>query len=174
MGFLGSSHAKESASQCRVPGFNSWVRKIAWRRKWQPTPVFLLGKHHGLRSLVGYSPWGHKESYLTKQLTLSFRSPLTFLFPFITSSSSFLFTPCFTFKNLNYLFLSWNWISFILDLISSNAVVWIKSVLLPLICACCCFSLTPFLVILNWGKKPRSLYNLIYWPLDEGCPWDQV
>jgi len=34
----------------------------AWRRKWQPTPVFLLGKSHGQRSLVGYSPWGHKES----------------------------------------------------------------------------------------------------------------
>ena len=32
-----------------------------WRRKWQPTPVFLSGKSHGQRSLVGYSPWGHKE-----------------------------------------------------------------------------------------------------------------
>ena len=37
------------------------VRKIPWRRKWQPTPVFLHGKSHGQRSLVGYSPWGHKE-----------------------------------------------------------------------------------------------------------------
>ena len=34
---------------------------IPWRRKWQPTPVFLPGKFHGYRSLVGYSPWGHKE-----------------------------------------------------------------------------------------------------------------
>ena len=33
-----------------------------WRRKWQPTPVFLSGKPHGQRSLVGYSPWGCKES----------------------------------------------------------------------------------------------------------------
>ena len=32
-----------------------------WRRKWQPTPVLLLGKSHGQRSLVGHSPWGHKE-----------------------------------------------------------------------------------------------------------------
>ena len=32
-----------------------------WRRKWQPTPVFLPGKSHGQRSLVGYSPWGHKR-----------------------------------------------------------------------------------------------------------------
>ena len=33
-----------------------------WRRTWQPTPVFLPGKFHGQRSLVGYSLWGHKES----------------------------------------------------------------------------------------------------------------
>ena len=38
----------------------SWVRKIPWRRKWQPTPVFLPGKFHGQR-LTGYSPWGHKS-----------------------------------------------------------------------------------------------------------------
>ena len=38
-----------------------WVGKIPWRRKWQPTLVFLLGKSHGQRSLVGYSPWGHKR-----------------------------------------------------------------------------------------------------------------
>ena len=43
-------------------GFNPWVGKIPWRRKWQPTPVFLPGKSHGQRSLVGYHPWGHKES----------------------------------------------------------------------------------------------------------------
>ena len=36
--------------------FNPWVRKIPWRRKWQPTPVFLPGESHGWRSLVGYSP----------------------------------------------------------------------------------------------------------------------
>ena len=36
-------------------------RKIPWRREWLPTPVFLPGKSHGQRSLVGYSPWGHKE-----------------------------------------------------------------------------------------------------------------
>ena len=37
-----------------------------WRRKWQPTPVLLPGKSHGWRSLVGYSPWGHKESDTTE------------------------------------------------------------------------------------------------------------
>ena len=42
--------------------FDPWVGKIPWRRKWQPTPVFLPGKPHRQRSLAGYSPWGHKES----------------------------------------------------------------------------------------------------------------
>ena len=40
-----------------------------WRRKWQPTPVFLPGEFHGQRSLAGYSPWGHKESDTTEHLT---------------------------------------------------------------------------------------------------------
>ena len=47
--------------QCGRPGFHPWVRKIPWRRKWQPTPVFLPEKSHGPRSLVGYSPWGRKS-----------------------------------------------------------------------------------------------------------------
>ena len=46
--------------QCGRPGFDPWVGKIPWRRKWQPTPVFLPGKFHGWRSLVGYSPWGRR------------------------------------------------------------------------------------------------------------------
>ena len=45
-----------------------WVRKISCRRKWQPTPVFLPGKSHGWRSLVGYSPWGRKEAHTTERL----------------------------------------------------------------------------------------------------------
>ena len=40
--------------------FGPWVRKISWRRKGQPTAVFLPGESHGQRSLVGYSPWGHR------------------------------------------------------------------------------------------------------------------
>ena len=43
--------------RCKRFGFNPWVGKIPWRRKWQPTPVFLPGEFHGRRSLVGYSPW---------------------------------------------------------------------------------------------------------------------
>ena len=52
---------KEFAFWFRRPGFNSWVRKIPWRRKWQPTPIFLPWKSNGQRSVVGYSPWGRKE-----------------------------------------------------------------------------------------------------------------
>ena len=48
--------------QCRRSEFNPWVRKIPWKRAWHPTPVFLLRKSHGQRSLAGYGPWGHKES----------------------------------------------------------------------------------------------------------------
>ena len=48
--------------------FNPWVGKIPRRGKWQPTTVFLAGKSHGQRSLVGYSPWGHKELDTTEGL----------------------------------------------------------------------------------------------------------
>ena len=54
---------KESACQCRRSKrhrFDPWLGKIPWSRKWQPT-VFLPGKFHGQRSLVGYNPWGCKE-----------------------------------------------------------------------------------------------------------------
>ena len=47
--------SKESTWQCRTLGFESW------RRKWQPTPVFLPGKSHGQRSLAGSNPWGRKK-----------------------------------------------------------------------------------------------------------------
>ena len=48
--------------------FHPWVGKIPWRKKWQPTPVFLPGKSHGRRSLIGYCPWGRKESDTTERL----------------------------------------------------------------------------------------------------------
>ena len=66
---------EESACQykrhrrCR---FNPWVRKI-WRRKWQPTPVFLPAKSHGQRSLVGYGPRGPKEWDTTEPLTFDLK-----------------------------------------------------------------------------------------------------
>ena len=46
--------------------FDPWVGKVPWRRAWQPTPVFLPRESHGQRSLVGYSPWGCKESDTTE------------------------------------------------------------------------------------------------------------
>ena len=56
---------------CRRPGFNPWVRKILWRRKWQPIPIFLPGKSHGQRILAGYSSWGHKELDTAERRTVS-------------------------------------------------------------------------------------------------------
>ena len=58
--------------QCRRPGFDPWVGKIPWRRKWQPTPVLWPGKSHGRRSLVGYCPWGHKDSDRIERLHFHF------------------------------------------------------------------------------------------------------
>ena len=59
-----NSAGKEPACQCRRckrRRFDPWVGTLPWRRKWQPTPVFLPGKFHGQRNLAGYSPWGCKE-----------------------------------------------------------------------------------------------------------------
>ena len=51
-------------------GFDPWVGKIPWRREWLPTPVFLPEEFHGQRSLMGYCPWGCKETDTTERLTL--------------------------------------------------------------------------------------------------------
>ena len=71
-GFLGGSAVQSlpaSADDARDSWVWSWVGKIPWRRAGQPTPVFFPGESHGQRSLVGYSPWGHKESDTTERLT---------------------------------------------------------------------------------------------------------
>ena len=60
-GFPGGSEAKESACNAGDPGLIPGLGRFPWRRKWQPTPVFLPGESHGQRSLVGYSPRGRKE-----------------------------------------------------------------------------------------------------------------
>ena len=52
-----TTDGKESAWSCERPGFNPWIRKMPWKRKWQPTSVFLPGELHGQKSLTGYSPW---------------------------------------------------------------------------------------------------------------------
>ena len=69
-GFPGGSSNKESTCQCRRckrHGFNLWVGRSPWRRKWQPIPVSLPGKSHAQRSLTDYSLWGRKESDTTKR-----------------------------------------------------------------------------------------------------------
>ena len=53
------------------PGSIPGAGRSPWRKAWQPTPVFLPGESHGQRSLVGYSPWGCKESDTTEWLSLS-------------------------------------------------------------------------------------------------------
>ena len=57
-------------------GLIPWVSEIPWRRKWQPTLVFLPGESHGQRNLAGYSPWGHKESDMTERLSTHTRKNL--------------------------------------------------------------------------------------------------
>ena len=55
-----------NAGDVRDMGLIPGSGRPPWRRKWQPTLVFLPGKFHRQRSLVGYSPWGHKESDMTE------------------------------------------------------------------------------------------------------------
>ena len=68
-GLLRWLSGKESACQCRRLGLSPWVGKIPWRRKWQPTMLYLPQESHGQRSLVGYSPQGHKELDTTEWLS---------------------------------------------------------------------------------------------------------
>ena len=71
-GLPGCLSGKESTCQCRSPRrcrFCPWVKKILWRKKWQPTQrVIIPGKS---RSLAGYSSWGHKESDRTEHASSS-------------------------------------------------------------------------------------------------------
>ena len=59
---------KESACHCKRLGFDPWVGKIPWRRKWQPNSVISPEKSHGQRNLAGYSPQDCKESDTTERL----------------------------------------------------------------------------------------------------------
>ena len=105
MGFSGGASGKEPACQCRRHKrheFSSWVQEDPWRRAWQPTPAFLPGESHGLRSLVGYSQRDRKELGITEQLSTqhtraSFNSPQADNWSFILQSEnmtwSFLLLP---------------------------------------------------------------------------------
>ena len=111
-GFPGGSVVKNLPA-VQETGFDSWVRKIPWRRKWQPTPGFLPGESHGQRSLVGYSPWGCKESDTTEWISNKskyhlpppslpcFSYPIpTFLLPLI-QISPFSVAPLVMLQNIN-------------------------------------------------------------------------
>ena len=83
-GLPSGASGKESACQCRRHeghGFDPWVRKIPWRREWQPTPVFLPGESPWTEEpgrLQLYSPWGHKELDTTECCLMNrFRPILT-------------------------------------------------------------------------------------------------
>ena len=72
-----NSCGKESSCQCKRCEFTPWARKIPWRRKWQPIPVFLPGKSSEERSLAGYISWGQKRvrhGLMNKQNNVIFRS----------------------------------------------------------------------------------------------------
>ena len=73
---------------CRRHGFDPWVGKIPWRRKWLPTPVFLPGRSHRQRSLVRYTPWGRKESDTTEHTHMpepqSWNWRITCVFSFVS------------------------------------------------------------------------------------------
>ena len=63
--------ANLTCRRCKRHRFNPWVRKIPWRREWQPTPVCLPRNFHAERSLAGCSPWGRKESDTTEWLSVT-------------------------------------------------------------------------------------------------------
>ena len=54
---------KKSTCQYKICGFDPWLGKISWRRRWEPTAAFLPGKSSGQRSLAGYSPYGRKVEH---------------------------------------------------------------------------------------------------------------
>ena len=69
MGFLGSSAVRNPPASAEDMGSIPESGRSPWRREWQPTPVFLPGKSHGQRNVVGYSPWGPRvrHNLATKQ-----------------------------------------------------------------------------------------------------------
>ena len=83
-GFPGGSDGKASACNVGDQGSIPGLGRPPWRRKWQPTPVLLSGKFHGLRSLVGYSPRGHRESDVTERLHFHFQHFVSVQYSLVT------------------------------------------------------------------------------------------
>ena len=91
-------------------GLDPWVRKIPWRRKWQPTPVLLPGKCRGQRSPLSYSPRGRKSQTRLKTNNKSFHMLISYLYPFCDEVSIKSLTHlknCFAFFVLNMFIYFW-------------------------------------------------------------------
>ena len=101
--FPGRTSGEELACQCtrlKRHWFESWVGKILWSRKWHPASVFLPGKFHGQRSLVGYSAWGPNELNMTGH-TAQLRHLTTKLWVFLLSPHLFRNQGCESFQVFN-------------------------------------------------------------------------
>ena len=98
-------------NKCRRPGLDPWGRNIPWRREQLPTPVFLPGEFHGQRSLVGYSPWGCRESDTTEQLTLSLSKQQKFILTRVWRQKSKIFLQKLQGRVLMTGF--WRWLAFL-------------------------------------------------------------
>ena len=96
---------RESTCQSWRHGFNPWVGKTPWRRKWQPPSAFLPEKFHGQKSLAGSSPWGCKESDTTEWLSMLAWTLFKFWLEqkayFISLRGEYSVTFTFMFNNLN-------------------------------------------------------------------------
>ena len=100
---------KESACQCKRCEFDPWIGKIPWRRKWQPTPVFLPGKSHGQRSLVA----GGLQSMGSKRVgrSLAIKQQQYCLIHELLNKANYVFK--FTWLNFIFFIPSWHHLSII-------------------------------------------------------------
>ena len=117
-GFPGVSMVKNPpAIQALVP----WVRKIPWRRAWQPASVFLPGESHGQRSLAGYSPWSHRKLPTTKHTCTSV---------FISSAAT-----VFDWQLLHFIITKeWQWINILFIKETLRLSFWRKTYLKAMVC----------------------------------------
>ena len=104
-GFPGGAGGKEPACQCRRckrRGFDLWIRKIPWRRVWQPTPASLPGEARGQRSLAGYSPWGGEvgHDWVTELLLHPLHPSPCFQYSLVSFYSPLIDSPSHSLENL--------------------------------------------------------------------------
>ena len=153
----------------------SLARNIPWQREWLTTPVFLPGKYHGQRNLVGYSPWGHKESGMTERQTLSlhftsyyipntslsYNSNFIHLTPFIQLSLSPLLSSGDHKQNIFFLWVClcfmYNWPT--------------------VLCYCLVHNIIPYFCILQNNHHDKSIchHTKYYWLYSSQCtfhPYD--